>query len=96
MAARRIGSSSRTRRLGGEAGSRRGLGQREMAMTQGKMPFVFSMVVLATLLIGAPAAHAAWREGASIGEKSIKSRGIVREGSISLVWLAGLQWSLLR
>jgi hypothetical protein len=35
------------------------LGQREMALTQGKGPFVFGMVVLATLLIAAPAAHAA-------------------------------------
>jgi hypothetical protein len=30
-----------------------------MAITQGKMPFVFGVVVLATLLINAPAAHAA-------------------------------------
>ena len=37
-----------------EAGSRRRLGQREMAITQGKSPFVFGMVVLATLLIAAP------------------------------------------
>jgi hypothetical protein len=35
----------------------RGLGQTEMAMTQGKKPFVFGMVVLATL-VAASAAHA--------------------------------------
>ena len=38
---------------GSEAGSAGGLGQREMAITQGKMPFVFGMVVLANLLIAA-------------------------------------------
>jgi len=36
-----------------EAGGGGGLGQREMATTQGKMPFVFGMVILATLLIAA-------------------------------------------
>ena len=51
---------------GGKAGSRRRLGQREMALTQGKMPFVFGMVVLATLLIAAPAAHAACRSPKNI------------------------------
>jgi hypothetical protein len=34
------------------------LGQREMAITQGRLPFVFGIVVVATLLIAAPAAHA--------------------------------------
>jgi hypothetical protein len=33
------------------------MGQREIAITQGKMPFVFGSLVLATL-IAAPAAHA--------------------------------------
>jgi hypothetical protein len=51
---------------GGKAGSRRRLGQREMTITQGKMPFVFGMVVLATLLIAAPAAHAACRSPKNI------------------------------
>jgi hypothetical protein len=37
-----------------------------MAITQGKMPFVFGMVVLATLLIAAPAAHAACRSPKNI------------------------------
>src|SRR5215831_3246789 len=37
-----------------------------MAITQGKMPFVFGMVVLATLLITAPAAHAACRSPKNI------------------------------
>src|SRR5262249_1522080 len=37
-----------------EAGSRRRLGQREMAIKQGKRPFVFGMVVWDTLLIAAP------------------------------------------
>ena len=36
-----------------EAGGGGRLGQRERAITQGKMPFVFGMVVLATLLIAA-------------------------------------------
>src|SRR5262249_24892440 len=44
---------------GREARSRRRMGQRKVAITQGKMPFVFGRVVLATLLITAPAAHAA-------------------------------------
>jgi hypothetical protein len=35
------------------------LGQREMAITQGRLPFVFGILVLATLLIAAPEAHAA-------------------------------------
>jgi hypothetical protein len=35
------------------------LGQREMAITQGRLPFVFGILVLATLLIAAPKAHAA-------------------------------------
>jgi len=35
------------------------IGQRQMAITQGRLPFVFGIVVLATLLIAAPAAHAA-------------------------------------
>src|SRR5260221_1965914 len=51
---------------GGKAGSRRRLGQREMTIPQGKMPFVFGMVVLATLLIAAPAAHAACRSPKNI------------------------------
>src|SRR6266566_3591065 len=51
---------------GGEAGGGGGLGQREMAITQGKMTFVFGMVVLATLLIAAPAAHAACRSPKNI------------------------------
>jgi hypothetical protein len=51
---------------GSEAGSGGGLGQREMAITQGKMPFVFGMVVLATLLIAAPLAHAACRSPKNI------------------------------
>jgi len=42
------------------------LGQRKMAITQGKMPFVFGMVVLATWLITAPAAHAACRSPKNI------------------------------
>jgi hypothetical protein len=42
------------------------LGRREMAITQGKMRFVFGMVVLATLLIAAPAAHAACRSPKNI------------------------------
>jgi hypothetical protein len=37
-----------------------------MAITQGKMPFVFGMVVLASLLITAPAAHAACRSPKNI------------------------------
>ena len=37
-----------------------------MAITQGKMPFVFGMVVLATLLITAPAALAACRSPKNI------------------------------
>jgi len=37
-----------------------------MAITQGKMPFLFGMVVLATLLITAPAAHAACRSPKNI------------------------------
>jgi hypothetical protein len=45
---------------------RRRTGQKEMAITQGKMPFVFGMVVLATLLIAAPAAHAACRSPKNI------------------------------
>jgi len=51
---------------GREARGRRGLGQRKMAITQGKMPFVFGMVVLATWLITAPAAHAACRSPKNI------------------------------
>ena len=37
-----------------------------MTITQGKMPFVLGMVVLATLLIAAPAAHAACRSPKNI------------------------------
>jgi hypothetical protein len=51
---------------GSEAGSGGGLGQREMAITQGEMPFVFGTVVLATLLITAPATHAACRSPKNI------------------------------
>jgi hypothetical protein len=42
------------------------MGQGEMAITQGKMPFVFGMVVLATLLIAALVAHAACRSPKNI------------------------------
>ena len=42
------------------------MGQRKMAITQGNTPFVFGMVVLATLLITAPAAHAACRSPKNI------------------------------
>jgi len=41
-----------------------------MAITQGKMRFVFGMVVLATLLIAAPAAHAACRSPKNICKHS--------------------------
>ena len=34
------------------------MGQKEMAVTRGKLPFVFGIVVVATLMIAAPAAHA--------------------------------------
>src|SRR5262245_48094742 len=51
---------------GSEAGSGGGLGQREMAITQGNMPFVFGMVVLANLLIAAPVAQAARRSPKNI------------------------------
>jgi hypothetical protein len=37
-----------------------------MAITQGKMPFVFDMAVLATLLVAAPLAHAACRSPKNI------------------------------
>jgi hypothetical protein len=37
-----------------------------MAITQGKSPFVFGMVILATLLIAAPAAHAACKSPKNI------------------------------
>ena len=37
-----------------------------MAIMQGKMPFVFGVVVLATLLVAAPAAHAACRSPKNI------------------------------
>ena len=50
---------------GGQARGGGGLGQREMAITQGKMPFVFGMVVLTTLLIAAPT-HAACRSPKNI------------------------------
>ena len=42
------------------------MAQREMATTQGKSPFVSGMVVLATLLIAAPAAHAACKSPKNI------------------------------
>jgi len=42
------------------------LGQREMAITHGKSPFVFGMVVLATLLIATPVAHAACKSPKNI------------------------------
>ena len=42
------------------------IGQRQMAITQGRLPFVFGIVVLATLLIAAPAAHAACRSPKNI------------------------------
>jgi hypothetical protein len=37
-----------------------------MAITQGRTPFVFGMVVLATLLIAAPVAHAACKSPKNI------------------------------
>ena len=53
----RISRMRNRRGLSGSARSEAGgggrLGQREMAITQGKMPFVFGMVVLANLLIAA-------------------------------------------
>jgi hypothetical protein len=54
-------SQSRVRQELGCAGSevRDQLGQREMAIIQGRLPFVFGILVLATLLIAAPEAHAA-------------------------------------
>ena len=55
-----VATPSRQTRSGGE------LGRREMAITQGKMPVVLGMVVLATLLIAAPAAHAACRSPKNI------------------------------
>jgi hypothetical protein len=42
------------------------IGQRQMAITQGRLPFVCGIVVLATLLIAAPAAHAACRSPKNI------------------------------
>ena len=51
---------------GSEARSRGRLGQREMAITHGKSPFVFGMVVLATLLIATPVAHAACKSPKNI------------------------------
>jgi len=42
-----------------------GWGKEKMTITQGKMPFV-GMVVLATLLIAVPAAHAACRSPKNI------------------------------
>jgi hypothetical protein len=42
------------------------MGQQEMAITQGKMPFVFGIVVLASLMIAASAAHAACRSPKNI------------------------------
>jgi hypothetical protein len=73
IVSKRLGSPYRSGRSkqeptasGSEAGSRGGLGQRKMAITQGKMPFVFGMVVVATLLITAPAAHAACRSPKNI------------------------------
>jgi hypothetical protein len=50
----------------GEARSRGGLGQRQMAITQGMGLFVFGMVALATLLITVPAAHAVCRSPKNI------------------------------
>src|SRR5262249_33427844 len=49
-----------------EAGSRGRLGQRETAITQGKMSFVFDIVVLASLMVAASAAHAACRSPKNI------------------------------
>jgi hypothetical protein len=65
-AARGTGSRARIRRHSGQARSGGRLGQRAVAITQGKMPFLFGMVVLATLLIAAPAAHAACRSPKNI------------------------------
>jgi hypothetical protein len=45
---------------------RGGLEQREMGDSAGQLPFVFGIVVLATLLIAAPAAHAACRSPKNI------------------------------
>src|SRR5262249_20638135 len=50
----------------GDTGSRGRLGHREMAIMQGKMPFAFGIVVLATLLNAGPAAHAACRSPKNI------------------------------
>src|SRR6516162_11585085 len=60
-------ADSVTRRMrSGDTGGRGRLAQREMATTQGKSPFVSGMVVLATLLIAAPAAHAACKSTKNI------------------------------
>ena len=48
----------------GETGGGGGLGQ--MAVTQGKMPYLCGMVLLATLLIAAPSAHAACKSPKNI------------------------------
>ena len=58
---------------GGQARSRGGLGQREMAITQDKMPAVFG-TVLATVLIAAPAAHAVCRSPNNICKAVATSR----------------------
>jgi hypothetical protein len=47
------------------SGSKR-IGQSQMAITHGRLLFVFGIVVLATLLIAAPAAHAACRSPKNI------------------------------
>jgi hypothetical protein len=64
--ATRLAQNEERECTGREARRRGRMGQKEMAITQGKMPFVFGMVVLATLLIAAPAAHAACRSSKNI------------------------------
>ena len=82
---------------GREARNRGRLGQREMAITQGKIPFVFGMVVLATLLIAAPAAQAACRSPKNIckhfddclqrtSDPNNKDTDGIRAGAIAESW----------
>ena len=62
----RLVQDEERQRTGSEARSRGGLGQRQMAITQDTRLFVFGMVVLATLLIPVPAAHAVCRSPKNI------------------------------
>jgi hypothetical protein len=62
----RLAQNEKRKCTGREARSRGRLGQREMAITHGKSPFVFGMAVLATLLIAAPVAHAACKSPKNI------------------------------